>query len=179
MASKAYEMWEDNNGNAMLALCFAIVAFGSFAIYWSQATRITPMRVRFPIAPVIEGAQRNESTLRVRCDGLQSDIGICQLSVYHGSEGFNDPESAVMHISRQAKSGVALWELNGLPNGAFALTVFEDRNGNGQLDKGPDGVPIERYGFSNNPKTAGIPSFDEACIELNEMAEVEIHLRGN
>ncbi len=177
MAFRARDIWEDNNGNIMLALCFGIVAFGCFGIYWSQVTRVKPFRARFPMPFLHDGADPHESTLRVKCDGLQNEYSICQIAVYQGEVGFNDPESAVMLIARKGVKGVAVWEVNGLPKGKFAVVAFEDRNENGILDRGPSGAPIERFGVSNNPSVEIFPTFQDAAIEIDGEANIEIHLQ--
>jgi len=34
--------------------------------------------------------------------------------------------------------------------GTYALVMYHDANGNGVLDQGPFGIPLEGFGFSNN-----------------------------
>ena len=55
-----------------------------------------------------------------------------------------------------------------LPEGEYAIAVYQDLNHNQQLDTNMFGVPTEAYGFSNNirPKFRA-PSFDEAKFTLN------------
>lgn len=42
-----------------------------------------------------------------------------------------------------------------LPPGRYAVQVFQDSNGNGQLDLSPRGIPLEPVGFSGNPSLFG------------------------
>lgn len=58
----------------------------------------------------------------------------------------------------------SLYELQGtqtplriaaLPPGRYAVQVFQDSNGNGQLDLSPRGIPLEPVGFSGNPSLFG------------------------
>lgn len=55
----------------------------------------------------------------------------------------------------------------GLPfeKGTYAIAVFQDMNGNGQLDTNWMGVPSEPYGFSKDARGSfGPPGFDQASI---------------
>ena len=76
-------------------------------------------------------------------------------------------------------AGAAQLRFSGLPPGRYALRVFADENGNGKLDTNPVGMPIERYGFSNDAKgNRGAPDFEAAALNL-ESADVQtvVHLR--
>ncbi|MFZ4543125.1 MAG: DUF2141 domain-containing protein [Saprospiraceae bacterium] len=59
-----------------------------------------------------------------------------------------------------------------LPEGEYAIAVYQDGNRNQQLDTNMFGVPTEAYGFSNNirPKFRA-PSFDEAKFTLNSSSK--------
>ena len=40
----------------------------------------------------------------------------------------------------------------GLPAGAYAVALFQDENGNDNLDTTAFGAPTEKYGFSNDAR---------------------------
>lgn len=51
----------------------------------------------------------------------------------------------------------------GVPPGDYAVQLFVDSNGNGNLDRSPRGVPREPVGFSNNPSLLkGAPDIEAA-----------------
>lgn len=57
---------------------------------------------------------------------------------------------------------------DGLPSGSYAVALFHDENGNGKLDK-RFGIPLEGFGFSNNPRILfGPPSFATARIRVTD-----------
>lgn len=65
------------------------------------------------------------------------------------------------------REGEAQLVFVGLPPGRYALKSFADENGNGKLDTNLVGVPIERYGFSNEARgRMGPPAFDAAAVPL-------------
>ncbi|GAB3940452.1 hypothetical protein GCM10028805_02280 [Spirosoma harenae] len=55
-----------------------------------------------------------------------------------------------------------------LDPGEYAVAVFHDENGNGQLDKKIFGIPKEPYGFSNNfrPKMSA-PKFKDCQFTID------------
>lgn len=56
--------------------------------------------------------------------------------------------------------------LSDLPPGRYAVQVFQDSNGNGQLDLSPRGIPLEPVGFSGNPALfGGKPTPSESLFE--------------
>ncbi len=60
--------------------------------------------------------------------------------------------------------------LSGVPDellaGPLALTVFQDTNANGRLDRNAFGMPTEPYGFSNDATgNFGPPSFEAARFQ--------------
>ena len=68
--------------------------------------------------------------------------------------------------------------LSGLKKGAYALAVYQDSNGNGELDSSFLGVPKEPYGFSTNPDaTFGPPAYDACRFELSNDMTLEILLK--
>lgn len=55
---------------------------------------------------------------------------------------------------------------DGVPAGRYALMVIHDENGNGTLDTNLVGMPVEGYGFSNNPRVMRKPTFEEAAFDV-------------
>ena len=59
-----------------------------------------------------------------------------------------------------------------LPPGTYAVTVYEDLNGNRKLDHNLIGIPREPVGVSNNPPARfGPPHFDECSFHLGDTAQ--------
>ena len=54
----------------------------------------------------------------------------------------------------------------GLPPGEYSLLLVHDENGNGKLDTNVVGMPLEGYGFSNNPAVMRKPTWEEAGFEV-------------
>nr|NJM03369.1 DUF2141 domain-containing protein [Desulfobacula sp.] len=66
-----------------------------------------------------------------------------------------------------------------LPCGEYAVKVFHDENGNGELDKRVFGIPAEAYGFSNDARgTMGPPEYEKTAFQLDSTGrELVIHVQ--
>lgn len=53
-----------------------------------------------------------------------------------------------------------------LPAGEYAVSTYQDTNKNGKLDRSFIGKPKEPYGFSNNVKPFGPPSYKDCKFNL-------------
>lgn len=64
-----------------------------------------------------------------------------------------------------------------LPAGEYAVSTYHDVNNNGKLDRYFFGKPKEPYGFSNNVKPLGPPSYKDCKFNLsNSPKSVSIKL---
>lgn len=89
-------------------------------------------------------------TLTITVTGMNSDQGSVMMAVY-ASEATWMRAPAHSHDA-EIVDGVATWVLEGLSVGDYAIGVAYDRNGNGQMDRDAQGIPLEPYGFSNNAR---------------------------
>ena len=117
------------------------------------------------------------SELIVRIDGVDSAEGHMLILVAADEAAWDNqaPPAAANRLPATVPEVVA--RFSGLAPGRYAVQVLHDRNDNGQLDTNVVGMPIEPYGFSNNPRLMRKASFEEAAIELTgQGAEIVIDL---
>jgi uncharacterized protein (DUF2141 family) len=75
--------------------------------------------------------------------------------------------------SMPAREGENVIAVPGVPKGTWAVLVYQDENGNGELDRNFIGIPKENYGFSRDAASKfGPPGFDEAAIQVGDEATV-------
>lgn len=81
---------------------------------------------------------------------------------------------------RQASGKPGLLVFDDVPPGRYAIELFVDLNGNGELDVSPRGIPREPVGFSSNPRLKrSKPSLQDCAFKHGtEHSEVVIELRG-
>lgn len=82
------------------------------------------------------------------------------------------------HSVRQAAAaGTMTVQVTDLPDGVYGVSLFIDRNANGQLDRNAIGIPTEPYAFSNDASGAfGPPRFDKARLDVRGDTRTVVHL---
>ena len=68
----------------------------------------------------------------------------------HDEAGYNGQPKAATILPVSSDSATASFE--GLAPGKYAIKIFHDVDGDGEMDTNPFGLPTEPYGFSNNAK---------------------------
>lgn len=118
------------------------------------------------------------ATLEVEITDIRSSEGQLMVAVHASAEGW-DGKAAPVAAQLHAPSGErALLSFEGLAPGNYAVQVMHDQNGNGKLDANFMGMPIEGYGFSNNPEVMRKATFDEARVEVGEGGtRIQLRLR--
>ncbi len=99
------------------------------------------------------------------------------VALYNDAAGYAESK-AVASQTAPMREGKARFVFADLAPGRYALRVFADENGNAKLDTNLVGMPIERYGFSNDAKgNRGAPDFEAAAFRVEADAQAVIHLR--
>lgn len=109
------------------------------------------------LAPVVPGARAGlpEEALRagaplvVRISGVEpAGTGPVRANLYMSREAYPGAWDVQVE-ARMDADGDALAVFDDLPPGGYAVIIYQDVNGNGRLDRGAFGVPLEPVGFSN------------------------------
>lgn len=109
--------------------------------------------------------------LAVEVQGVRSDTGHLFVAVQTplAADEFPYAEELFAGTHQQAREGAMRFVFHALPPGRYAVSVFHDENGNGEIDLGAAGIPTEGYGFANNPPSQfGPPSFEEAAVTIGD-----------
>lgn len=116
-----------------------------------------------------------KSTLAVRFSGLKDHRGKLVISVYDSPEHYRKHPLQVLRVPTEtaAKQGISL----SLPHGTYAISVYQDANNNGKIDRNLIGIPTELGGFSNNPRIVmGPPSFKSCAFRFSADQQLNIRL---
>jgi uncharacterized protein (DUF2141 family) len=108
--------------------------------------------------------------------GFQNAEGYCRIAIFLGADHFNDPDFAIAKEVVAIADSQAIWasslelpreRINQGDSFSLAISAYHDQNENQKLDKNALGMPLERYGFSNNPQRGfGPPKYREASIAV-------------
>lgn len=110
-----------------------------------------------------------EDTLTVIIEGVKTGSGKVLLALFDKPDNFPNGEFLRGEIAPADADGVPI-EINDLAHGEYAITVYQDVNDNGELDKNFLGIPREPYGFSGGWKS-GAAKFEEALFEFGPGSE--------
>lgn len=114
---------------------------------------------------------QNKVKLTVEFSNVESEEGEIFAQIIEADE--------TIHSSHKldAKEGAQL-VIEGLSPGTYRVRVFQDLNGNEEMDKNFMGIPREPYGFSNNVKpNMGPPDKDKMFFKIREDKKIEILLQ--
>ena len=113
-------------------------------------------------------------TLEVRdIDRVQ---GFLYVAVYSSSDNFLKKPLTGFRV--EVKDKTLSLPCEGLPEGTYAIALFQDLNGNGTLDSGCYGIPQEPTAFSNDAQgVMGPPSFEKCSFTLRSDTTLVVHLR--
>lgn len=115
--------------------------------------------------------------LDVTVAGIRVQQGLLKVSVVDAA-GWSGGAKPLAGAERKPQGDAETFHFAGLAAGTYAVMVMHDENGNGRLDTNFVGMPIEGYGFSNDPNVPRKPTFDEARFELGAGGgAITLHLR--
>lgn len=104
--------------------------------------------------------------LRLQVEGVRSAQGHLLVSVIADAAGWDGQGEPAARSRQPARAGSMQFDFTDLAPGTYAIQILHDGNDNGRLDTNVMGMPVEGYGFSNNPQVMRKATFDEAAIEL-------------
>lgn len=150
------------------ALCFCICA-AAFAV----GTMATPATSDAMLVAASGGDQTTPSSggdLEITVEGISGEEGSVMVALHDesGRESFPGADGAIAAQWMRAAPGSQRFVFLDLPPGQYAVAVFHDENGNGELDTNILGIPTEGTGFSRNAQgNFGPPSFHDAAVEIS------------
>lgn len=103
--------------------------------------------------------------LEVTVTGVEHGDGAIRVMLYR-EQGFLDREQVVRQAERTAAPGDVTLRLEGVDPGRYAVILYHDEDGNGELNRLFGTIPLEAYGLSNNLELRGPPRFSQAAFEL-------------
>ena len=116
--------------------------------------------------------------LTVTLRDVRVQTGLIKVAVVDSQAGWDGQAKPVQADGAPPSGDTATFVFKGLAPGAYAVLVTHDENGNGKLDSNMIGMPIEAYGFSNNPRVMRKPTWDEARIDIGAQdTAIDIALR--
>lgn len=122
--------------------------------------------------------EKSNISLTVQVNGFTSAEGKAFVGIYRPQDKWPEINKQFIGKVVAIENGVAKITFETLEKGSYAIAVFHDRNRNGILDKNMLGMPVEKYGFSNNAReTFSAPSFQSAAVNLDKSKWISINVK--
>jgi uncharacterized protein (DUF2141 family) len=111
-------------------------------------------------------------TLTVKVENIEQVKGNLRVGVYNNEKDFTEVYFRGQDVKITGKTMTVTF--TDLPKGAYAVSAYQDMNGNKQLDKNFWGIPKEKYGFSNN---ADKPDYKKCIFQFHSDMTINIKLQ--
>jgi uncharacterized protein (DUF2141 family) len=116
--------------------------------------------------------------LSIHISGISNIKGSLFIAVFRATDDFPVFGKQFKGIIKEVEGKSQNYNFDNLPEGEYALAIYQDVNRNKILDKNLLGVPTEIYGFSNNARRSfSAPSFQEAKFKLNKDLQQTVFLK--
>ncbi|MEJ2593805.1 MAG: DUF2141 domain-containing protein [bacterium] len=114
--------------------------------------------------------------LKVEVKGLKLIEGSqVRIAVYDSEDDYFDEEKMFSSAEKEVDSESMIFLFKDFPPGNYALTLYHDEDGDGEMDRRWYGPPKEGYAFSNNFTSSTRPArFDDAVFELTSDTTVSV-----
>lgn len=118
-------------------------------------------------------------TLTILVTGVIPGGGPVRCGIYAERERFLRPGGLLAGESADPTGVTAEFTFEIVEPATVAISVFQDQDRDGDLDRGWLGIPSEPWGFSGTPAALGPPTWDACAISLRPGTNrVEIALAG-
>jgi uncharacterized protein (DUF2141 family) len=116
------------------------------------------------------------TTVELDVKGISELNGNLMIAVYSNSSNFPNFGQGEINLTEQVDAFSMRISVPHLKLGeSYAIAVFHDVNLSKSLDKNLMGMPVEKYGFSNDVRgMLGPPNFNEAKFEIVKDQRISI-----
>lgn len=130
------------------------------------------------LCPASFGADAT-ATLTIRVQKVSPRGGDLRVALYDSKSYPDDDAEPIKDAVVPATMPETVVTLTGLTPGTYAVKLFQDFNRNGKFDMSWFGIPLEKYGFSNDARPYFTePDFDRTKFKLSPGANtITIHLQ--
>ena len=129
------------------------------------------------LAALVVAPVANAADLTLNLSDIRAQTGIIKIGLVNTVEAWNGAAPPVQGTGGPPTGESQTFTFKDLAPGTYALMITHDENGNGKLDTNALGMPLEGYGFSNNPRVMRKPTFAEAQFTVgadNVVVAVEL-----
>ena len=121
-------------------------------------------------------SKKNSLTLTIEVASFENTKGVLRVCVTDQKDDFLK-SCAFSKIVTVEDDTVSL-KIENIEKGNYAVSVYHDENNSGILETGGVfGIPLEPYGFSNNPNMTFGPSYKKSVFKMASDKNISIKLK--
>jgi uncharacterized protein (DUF2141 family) len=113
----------------------------------------------------------------VQINDISEPGGMIHWVLFDSAQAFDDGGIPVMAARSRVASDSLSVTVYDLPTGRYAVRLFHDSNGNGEMDRNIIGIPKEGYGFSGDAGGRGPASFEDAAVAVEGDTTITVRVR--
>jgi len=113
--------------------------------------------------------------LTVNINDVEQGKGHLLVGLYASEEAYKS-DNASFNSKVKALNSKEVVIFEDLPDGEYAIKMYQDENDNAKMDFNMIGIPKEGYGFSNNVGMFGAPEYQEAKFIVKDNTVIEMDL---
>ena len=130
--------------------------------------RFRPRFVSLALLSMFLAGPAFAAELTVNLHGIRAQTGLVKVALVDSQDAWDGKTAPVQGDGGPPQGEDASFTFKDLKPGRYAVMITHDENGNGKLDTNVVGMPLEGYGFSNNPRVMRKPTWDEALFEVGK-----------
>lgn len=121
-------------------------------------------------------SKKTSLTLTIEVASFENTKGVLRVCVTDQKDDFL--KSCTFSKTVVVKDEAVSLKIENMEKGNYAVSVYHDENNNDILETtGLFGIPIEPYGFSNNPSMIFGPSFKKSVFRMSSDKNISIKLK--
>ena len=121
-------------------------------------------------------SKKTSLTLTIEVASFENTKGVLRVCVTDQKDDFLE-SCAFSKIVTVEDDTVSL-KIENIEEGNYAVSVYHDENNSGILETGGVfGIPLEPYGFSNNPTMKFGPSYKKSVFKMTSDKNISIKLK--
>ncbi len=163
----------------MLSIIFSITIFGFFSSFFNASAPFEQKNILTSINCLQTKTIENigHSSITIKITGINELKGVIRVGLFNNEFDFPKAGNEYRIEDVDVNSNEVVCTFNNLPEGNYAIALYQDINDDRNCNLNLLGIPKEPYGFSNNVKPfLRSPSFDDAKFSLDENYELIISL---
>lgn len=121
-------------------------------------------------------SKKNSFTLKIKVASFENIKGVLRVCVTDQKDNFL--KSCAFSKTVVVEDETVSLKIENIEKGSYAVSVYHDENNNDILETtGLFGIPLESYGFSNNPSMTFGPSFKKSVFKMASDKDISIKLK--